>query len=205
MVVQRFFHLVFLVLFFVPFAEGQISKDQVKPIIADHHHVHHEGANHCGICSNYLFDPHEIANINNTEQHYHGIGTEDHKSVFHCAVCNSHLGYYNHKHNIYEVLNKYVDKKEGGVFYCAACQIPLFEEHTVGKHVTNKQPVNTYTYNELYTFFKVPINEDRIALEKRNNFFKARESTIHCSVCDGQLGGLNKSDSGGFGFRISFN
>ena len=213
MIIQRFFHLVFLFLFFVPLAEGQINKDQVKPTTEDHHHdghhdedhhhAHQDSSYHCGMCSSYLFDTDEVTNINNTDLHYHGIGSEEHKSTFQCAACNSHLGFYNHKHNNYEVLNKSVVKKDGGIFHCAACQMPLFEANAVDKQPVKKQTADNY--NDLYTFFKAPINEDRIALEKRNKFYKTTDSDIHCRVCDGQLGGLNNNDSGGFGLRVNIN
>ncbi len=231
MTIQRFFYLIFISLFFVPFAEGQITKDQVKSSKEDHHHheedhhhAHQDSSYHCGMCNGHLFDEHEATKINNEELHYHGIGTEDHKTAFHCAGCKGHLGNFNHKHNNYEVLNDKVDQKENGTFYCSVCQMPLFEGQAVDKNAANahgpsvpnipapnvkkgdKQQA-TKNYNDLYTYFKAPINENRIALEKRNKFYKASKatSTIHCRVCDGQLGGLNNNDSGGFGLRVGIN
>ena len=129
MTIQRFFLLMFSFLLFAPFAQAQKGKDQVKQTTENHHtdqhqHTHQDSSYHCGLCASYLFDADEVTTINNTELHYHGIGTDGTKSPFHCAACKSHLGYFNHKHNNYEVLNKNLDKKDTGIFHCSACEMP---------------------------------------------------------------------------------
>ena len=144
------------------------------------------------MCEKYLFASHEATNVDNTHIHYRGIGTDETKSTFHCSACSTHLGYYNHEQDSYQVLNGNVDKKDNGKFHCSFCQMPLFDQQELDNA------------DDLYTYFNSPIAENRIALEERNKFYKVTtESHLKCKSCNSLLGSAIQNDSGGFGIRLN--
>ena len=185
---QRIFQIIFLSFLFVALGQGQINTDQDIQD-GDAHHTHQDSSYHCGICDSYLFDSHEVSNINNNELHYHGIGTSESQTPFHCAGCSTHLGYYNDKHDHYQVLNQNVDKKESGKFHCLACQMPLFDQQVKA--------------DDSSTYFKQPIAEGRIVLDDRMKFYKVTDSHLTCKSCKGHIGSINRNNTGGFGMRLN--
>jgi|GEM_PF-3189188 len=191
MVIRYYVLGLFLFLLGVPLAQGQISIDKAKPH-ADGHSGQQDSAYHCGMCNKYLFGVHEITNIGGDLLHYHGIGTDGTKSSIHCSGCNNPLGYYNHEHHNYQVLNKNIDKKDSGEFHCSSCQMPLFSQQDIG------------STDERYFYFEEPIKKDRIEFKERNKFYKVTGSHITCKACNARIGSVSPNDDGaGFGIRLN--
>ncbi len=187
--IQRSFFAFIIYLFFVPFAQGQIDIDKLKHASEDH--AHQDSSYHCGMCNANLFGSHEATIIDNNQLHIHGIGTDENRSPFHCSGCSSHLGYYNHEHDHYEVDLKSLDQKSTGKFHCAACQLPIFDE----QELTSS--------DEFSSHFKQPIDQDRIVVKGIEKFYKVAGSHISCKACNGRLGEVSLNDSRGFGLRIN--
>lgn len=146
---------------------------------------------HCKACSGHLFDADDATILNKEALHYHGVATDSTKISFHCAGCNSHIGYYHDHHNTYQVLGDKVEEKDNDRIYCLSCQMPLF----------NKQSLSNT--NESDSYFSAPIDKQRVKLEKRNKFYKIQNSVTTCGRCDAVIGEANENDSGGFGLRIN--
>ena len=157
-----------------------------------HDHIAHpDSTYHCGMCDKHLFNVDEATVIDNKELHYHGIATDDSKTPFHCAACKGHLGYYDHEHTTYQVINSHTNKKHNGTFHCLSCQLPIFDQ----KDLTSS--------DDRYSYFREPIDKERIALEERNKFYSIKGSNVTCAGCNSRIGEVNKNDSGGFGMRLN--
>ena len=163
---------------------------------AAHDHAKHDhaadqdGSYHCKMCDKQLFNVDEATIIDKKELHYHGIATDDSKTPFHCAACKGHLGYYDHEHTTYQVINSHTDKHTGN-YHCLSCQLPVFDQ----KDLTSS--------DDKYSYFREPIDKERIALEERNKFYSIKSGNVTCAACNSKIGEVNKNDSGGFGVRLN--
>ena len=146
---------------------------------------------HCNACKSHLFHTDDATILNKKALHYHGVATDSSKTSFHCAGCNGHLGYYQHDEKTYQVLGNKLDEKDTGKFHCLSCQMPLFDKQSLSSS------------DESYSYFSAPLDEERIALEERNKFYKIQNSAATCGRCDAVIGEANENDSGGFGLRIN--
>jgi len=175
-------------------AQVPTTKDHSGHDHASHDHSHdhatQDSSYHCGMCDKHLFDANEATIINKKELHYHGIATENTKTPFHCAACKGHLGYYDHEHTTFQVINSHTDHKKG-TFHCLSCQLPIFDQ----KDLTSS--------DDRYSYFRQPIDEERLALEKRNKFYSIKNSSATCAGCTGRIGEVDKNNSGGFGMRLN--
>jgi len=189
MTIRRYFQVLSLLLFGASVAQGQIAVDKVT--LSNHHPSHQDSSYHCKMCDKFLFNDNEATILDKKDLYYHGIATNDTKTPFHCAGCDGHLGYYDHKHETYEVINRNVDEKDSAIFHCLSCQMPIFDQ----KALANS--------DESFSYFKEPIDKKRIALEERNKFYNIQNSHATCRACKGRIGEVTKNDTGGFGMRLN--
>ena len=194
MTIKKIFPALFLSLFCVSLAQGQISINKVD--MPEHHHeaTTQDSSYHCGLCDSYLFGVHEATILNNEELHYHGIASAEGESSFHCAGCNGHLGYYQHDDDTYKVSNDYVNKKEDHAVVCLHCQLPIFDATSLTAS------------NDTHSYFKKPIAEERVKVDDRYRFFNFRnpENTdIGCGNCGAHIGQALGNDNSGFGLRLN--
>jgi peptide-methionine (R)-S-oxide reductase len=71
--------------------------------------------------------------------------------------------------------NEYFDKKEEGIYKCAACGTPLFDSNRKFESGTG------------WPSFDKPIDEDKIKKEEDNKLFMRRTEVL-CAKCEGHLG-----------------
>ena len=195
---------IFLSLFLMCYSLAILAQTPTKDH-AGHDHAAHDHSQdhatpqdssyHCAFCEKHLFDSKDATVINEKELHFHGIATDDTKTPIHCAACKDHLGYYDHEHTTYQVINSHTEHRNG-TFHCLSCQFPIFDEKDlISSDKTN--PDNRYSY------FRQPIDAERIVLEKRNKFYSIKNSNVTCAGCTGRIGEVDKNDSGGFGMRLN--
>ena len=165
---------------------GQINLENTA-----NHHTHQDSSFSCGACSAHLLDANNATLINKYELHYHGVATDSSKTAFHCAGCKSHLGYYQQEGATYQVLNDKVIEKDTSGFHCLSCQMLLFDKEDLSKS------------EETSSYFSKPTEENRIALDERNKFYKLQGSEATCGRCDSVIGEVDENDSGGFGLRLN--
>ena len=154
-------------------------------------HSHENSAYHCAQCSHHLFDAEEATAISPHVLQYHGVGTDSTRTAIHCRACSSHLGYYNQQHNLFQVIGDKLWKEEETPFRRLSCLLPLFEEQSL------------FTSNDSFYYFSTPIDQERIALAERNQFYKRQIDDVKCGRCDATIGEVRENNSGGFGVRLN--
>lgn len=170
---------------------SSIAQSQIKVSDSNEHSSHQDSSYHCAQCNHHLFDADEATAINPHTLHYHGVGTDSTETAIHCSACRSHLGYYNHQHNLFKVIGNKIGKEEETPFQCLSCLLPLFEEESL------------FTSNDSFHYFSTPIDKERIDLAERNQFYKRQIDDVKCRRCGAGLGDVHNNDSGGFGMRLN--
>jgi len=200
--IMRYLFVFTLSFLYGPWAQAQIDIERIKHASEDHH-IQQDSAYHCGLCEKYLFDVYESTEVDEDHLHYHGVGTDDSKKAIHCSGCESHLGYYDHEHNHFLVSGDNVDKADTGIFHCAACRLPVFDEQErFSQEIIDQEEAST---DNNYFYFKKPIKEDRINIDDRKKFYKVALGSpqVTCRGCNGRIGEVDLNHTNGFGVRIN--
>ncbi len=170
---------------------SSLAQSQIKVSDSIEHFSHQDSSYHCGQCNHHLFDAEEATAISPHTLHYHGVGTDSTETAIHCSACRSHLGYYNHQHNLFKVIGDKLGEEEETVYHCLSCLMPLFDKQSL------------FTSNASFYYFSTPIDKERVALAERNQFYKRQIDDVKCRRCDSPIGEVHHNDSGGFGMRLN--